>query len=96
MVALLGWLTTFDHLRFLAVGAVGLALGVLFAHLATALRWHWLLAVGMAVLAYFLLGPALAVPADAVAGFLPSVAALRHLVGLAVGGWMELLTTLPP
>lgn len=96
VVALLGWLTTFDNLRFLAVGAVGLALGVLFAHLATALRWHWLLAVGMAVLAYFLLGPALAVPADAVAGFLPSVAALRHLVGLAVGGWMELLTTLPP
>lgn len=96
LVALTAWGTTFSTGRYLAVGALGLALGVLVAHVTNALRWHWLVAVGLAVVVYALLGGAVALPVDTVAGFVPTGATLGGLALGAVQGWKDLLTTLPP
>lgn len=96
MVALLGFASTFDSPRYLLVGLVGVLLGVLAAHLANVLRWHWLTVLVLAAATYFLLGGAVAVREDVIAGVVPSVATLVDLSQLTVFGWKELLTTVPP
>lgn len=96
MVALLGFASTFDSPRYLLVGLVGVVLGVVASHLANVLRWHWLTVVVLAAVTYLLLGGALALQEDVIAGFIPSVAAVTRLSELTVVGWKELLTALPP
>lgn len=95
-VALVGWASSFSTGTYLAVGALGLLVGVLVAHLTTALRWPWVTAVGLVVVLYALLGGVVALRDDLVAGFLPSLATLQGLQHGAVGGWKDLLTTLAP
>lgn len=96
VVALAAWASTFSTGTYLGVGALGLLLGVLAAHVTTALRWNWVTAVGLVVVLYAALGGAIALREDVVAGFLPPLATLRGLATGAVGGWKDLLTTLPP
>lgn len=95
-IGLLGFASTFSNYWFLAAGFVGALLGVLMAHLANVLRWHWLTVIAMAIAAFFALGGAIALRRDVVLGFLPSLATLAGLAGLSIGGWKGLLTTLPP
>ena len=96
LVALAAWGTTFSTGTYLAVGGLGVLLGVLVAHLTTAVRWHWLAAVGLTLAVYALLGGAVALREDTVAGFVPTPATLGGLALGAVQGWKDLLTTLPP
>ncbi len=96
LTALVGFTTSFDSAQFLWVGAVGVVLGMLIAHLAAALRWHWVTTAVLAVVIFFLLGGAVALRADMIAGFIPSLATLGGLARLSVAGWKDLLTTLPP
>ncbi|HHU38890.1 MAG TPA: transglutaminase domain-containing protein, partial [Propionibacterium sp.] len=96
LVALAAWASSFSTGSPLVVGALGLLLGVLAAHVTTALRWPWVTAVGIVVVLYALLGGAVALRDDLVVGFVPSLTTLRGLAGAAVGGWKDLLTTLPP
>ncbi len=96
LLALAGFVTGFDNLRFLAVAVVGVLLGVLAAHVANVFRWSWSAAVLIAGAFYFLLGPALTVPRLAVGGVLPTPDAIGALGASLVTGWMEFLTTLAP
>lgn len=96
LVALLGFASTYDSPRYLLIGLVGVLLGVMAAHLANVLRWHWLVVIVLAVVTYFLLGGALALRDDVIAGVIPSLATLTGLSELSVFGWKELLTALPP
>lgn len=96
LAALAGLVTTFDTLHFLLVGALGLLLGMLTAHLVLSLRWHWAWIPVILVVWYFLVGSAVAVHEFAFAGFLPTLASLSELARVAVNGWKELVTTLPP
>ncbi len=96
LAALAGLVTTFDTLHFLLVGALGLLLGMLTAHLVLSLRWHWAWIPVILVVWYFLVGSAVAVHEYAFAGFLPTLASLTELARVAVNGWKELVTTLPP
>lgn len=96
MLAMLGFATTFDSPRYLVVALVGVVLGVLAAHLANVLRWHWLTVIVLAAVTYFLLGGALALQDDVIAGVIPSVATLTGLSEMTVHGWKDMLTTLPP
>lgn len=96
LVAQLGFLTTFDSPRYLSVALIGIVLGVAAAHLANVLDWHWLTVIVLAATTYFLLGGALALQEDAIAGLIPSVATLIGLSEMTVHGWKQLLTTLPP
>ena len=96
LIALVGFVTSFDSPRFMLVAAVGIVLGIAGAHLAVALRWHWLSTIVLATVLFFGLGGALALRVDVIAGFLPSPATLLDLGRLGITGWKDLLTTLPP
>ncbi|MDR1387581.1 MAG: transglutaminaseTgpA domain-containing protein [Propionibacteriaceae bacterium] len=96
MVALAGFSTTFDSWRFLAVAAGGVLIGWLTSHLVLSWGWHWLVAVALIPLDYFLFAGPIALRRDLVAGALPSGRTELDLAHLAVGGWKEVLTTLPP
>mgnify|MGYP001619735122 FL=1 len=96
VVALAAWASTFSTPIHLAVGGLGLLLGVLAAHVTNALRWPWLAAVAIVVVLYATLGGAVALREDTIAGFVPSPETFRGLATGAVGGWKDLLTTLPP
>ena len=95
-LALAGFSTTFDGWGFLAVGAVGLILGVLIGHGANVLRQPMIAVAAMTVGMFFLLGGAVALRSHAIAGILPSPTVLTGLAQVSVFGWKELLTTLPP
>jgi transglutaminase-like putative cysteine protease len=95
-LALAGFSTTFDGWGFLAVGAVGLILGVLIGHGANVLRQPLIAVAAMTVGVFFLLGGAVALRSHAIAGILPSPTVLTGLAQVSVFGWKELLTTLPP
>ena len=96
MLALSGWVGTFASPYFLVVGLIAVVLGIAAAHVASALRWHWLAGFGLASAIYFLLGGVVALRADLIAGVLPSARTVANLAALAVRGWKGLLTTLPP
>ncbi len=86
---------TFDGPRFLVAVGVGALAGV-----ACGALIHWLRAplVGLAVpvtLAAFLVGPPTVLRTTDAAG-LPGPTGLAEMWHVLVGGWMDLLTTLPP
>ena len=84
MVAMLGFVSTFDSPLFLGVALAGVVLGILLAHLTNVLRWHWLLVVPVAALAYL-------------AGGIPTArTGAVDVARLAVDGWKDMLTVLPP
>ena len=96
MVGFLGFLSTFDSWYFLVVGAAGVLLGIVVAHIASNLGWHWLVGLGLATVIYFVFGGALALRADTISGVVPTGRTMANLATLAVRGWKGLLTTLPP
>lgn len=96
LIAQLGFRSTFDSPRYLSVALIGIVLGVAVAHLANVLVWHWLTVIVLALSTYFLLGGAIALQEDAIAGLIPSVTTLVGLSEMGVLGWKQLLTTLPP
>ena len=95
-LALAGFVTGFDDLTFAVVAVVGLLVGMLAGHAANVFRWPWAAALGIAGVAYFLLGGPLAVGRLTLWGFLPTGASLTSLGTSLVTGWMEFLTTLAP
>ncbi|MFB7800206.1 transglutaminase domain-containing protein [Isoptericola sp. NPDC056134] len=74
----------------------GAVVGLLVAWLGAWLRWSVLLTAATTVLAYFLLGGALALPVTAIGGVVPSLATLQELALGAVHGWKGFVTTVPP
>jgi hypothetical protein len=96
LVTIFGFTTTFDTPHFFLVGALGLILGMVATHVVITLGWHWAWLALIVPLEYFLFGSGLAAHEYAIAGFVPSLDALGALAVVAVGGWKELVTTLPP
>ncbi|MFD4639050.1 DUF3488 and transglutaminase-like domain-containing protein [Lentzea sp. NPDC058436] len=90
VVALLGFRTTYTGWGFLLVGGIGLALGVLAGHVASALRRPMIAVAAMTVAVFFLLGGVVAMKA------VPTPDNLAGLASISVHGWKQLLTTLPP
>lgn len=84
MVAMLGFTTTFDSPDYLLFALAGVVGGVVLAHLANVLRWHWLLVVLFAGLAY--LG----------GGVVATRTGLADVALLAVDGWKGMVTVLAP
>ncbi|HML51656.1 MAG TPA: transglutaminaseTgpA domain-containing protein [Propionicimonas sp.] len=96
LIALFGFASTFDTWHFMLIGALAVALGILISHLVLAWRWHWTVALLGMVLAYFLVGVPVAARDSAIVGFVPTPTAIVALADLAVNGWKQMLTTLPP
>ena len=95
-LAMLGFWSTFDSPIYLVAGMVGLLLGVAVAHLANVLRQPWIVVAALVIAAYFLVGGAIAVRESAIGGVVPTPAVLGTLSTVAIGGWKDLITTLPP
>ncbi|CAN7150783.1 transglutaminase domain-containing protein [Terrabacter sp. LjRoot27] len=95
-LALVGFRTTFFGLGWLWVGLAGLVIGLLVAHVTATFRAPGVLTLLAVAAAYLLLGGPLAVREDLIAGFIPSGETFATLVHMAVPGWKELLTALPP
>lgn len=96
LIALFGFVTTFDTLHFMLVGALGVVLGMVISYLVRALGWHWTVVPVLVVAAYFGIGASVAASEYALAGFLPSAEAMVALWALVISGWKEMITTLPP
>ncbi|MDR2897154.1 MAG: transglutaminase-like domain-containing protein [Propionibacteriaceae bacterium] len=96
LLGLLGLASTFDSWHFLIVSAIGAFVGLIVAQLVSALHWPGWLSPLLAVAVYFLLGGLIAIRRDLLFGLLPSTDTWATLTDLAVGGWKDLLTTMPP
>jgi transglutaminase-like putative cysteine protease len=77
-----------------AVG--GAVVGLAVAWLGAWRRWPAVTVLAVAVVGYVLFGGALALPADAIAGVVPSLTTVTDLLLGAVTGWKEFVTTVPP
>jgi hypothetical protein len=95
-LAFYGFRTTFDTYHFLFVGVLGVLLGMFAAHLAAVLRWHWLFLAVLVIAEFFLLGAAISLREDTIGGVIPTLDAFRSLASMLIGGWKDLVTTLPP
>ncbi|MCL2470268.1 MAG: transglutaminase-like domain-containing protein [Propionibacteriaceae bacterium] len=84
MVALLAFLTTFQSPKYLAPALTGAVLGIILAHLANVLRWHWLIVVVTSVVVYIL------------GGMVAVSSAPMGVVRLAIDGWKGMLTIVAP
>lgn len=95
-LALWGFRTVFFGWEWIVAAVGGLVLGLLVAHLVTALRLPSVVTMLGLAAAYLLLGGPLAVRDHLVAGVFPSGRTLQDLASTAVHGWKRLLTLLPP
>lgn len=96
LVGIVGLATSFDDLGWLRAGIGGLVVGAGAALAARALRLGAFPTLALALAGYALLGSALAVPGQALFGFLPSGQSLASLVLGAVWGWADILTLSAP
>lgn len=95
-LALIGFSTTFFGLGWLWVGLAGLVLGLLVSHVTSTFRVFGIVTAVSVAVVYLLLGGPVATREDLILGFIPSGSTFAGLVHMAVPGWKELLTALPP
>ncbi|RPF22929.1 transglutaminaseTgpA domain-containing protein [Myceligenerans xiligouense] len=77
-----------------AVG--GTVLGLFIAWLCAWRRWPAVTVAALAVVGYLVFGASLALPRDAILGFVPSLTTLQDLLLGAIQGWKAFVTTVPP
>ncbi len=89
-LALSAFRATFGDAGFLVEGGAGLVGGLLLAHAGLRFRTPVLATMTGAIVVFFAFGCAIVASAP------PSAATLRVVASISVGGWKDLLTTLPP
>jgi transglutaminase-like putative cysteine protease len=95
-LGVLGFAPSYGGYSFLLAGLGGLALGAVTGLLCTMLRFGGLLTLAVAIVGYFLIGPAVAVPSQTIFGVVPSLQSLSSLAIGTVFGWADLLTLSTP
>lgn len=95
-VPIAGFWPTFGGPAYLPAAVGGALVGLGIAALAARLRWGVLEQAGLVVLAYFLLGPALAVPHTTIVGVIPTLESWIQLGTGIITSWKQLLTTFAP
>lgn len=95
-LGVLGFAPSYGGYSFLLAGLGGLVLGALTGVLSSMLRLGALLTLGVAVVGYFVVGPAVAVPSQTILGVVPTLQALSSLAIGTVFGWADLLTLSTP
>ncbi len=95
-LAMIGFEAVYGGIAFFVVGLLGLVLGVAVAEVARWWKKPVLAEVFVAVVAFLLLGGALAAPSSALGGVIPTLGTLSALGHVGIYGWKELLTTAPP
>ncbi|MGF3057488.1 transglutaminase-like domain-containing protein [Microbacterium sp. YY-01] len=96
MTVLAGFWTSFSGPSFLLPTVGGTAVGLAIAAVSAWRRWSILVVTGLTVGAYFVMGSALAVPALALWGFIPTLQSLTALALAPVVAWKQMLTTVTP
>ncbi|MEO5608449.1 MAG: transglutaminase-like domain-containing protein [Ornithinibacter sp.] len=96
VIALVGLRTGFLGGAWILAAGVGLGLGLVIAHLATAYRWFALVTFLVLVATYFALGGPVAVRGDLLLGVIPTGQTFLDLATWSVTGWKRWLTLLPP
>jgi transglutaminase-like putative cysteine protease len=96
VIGLLGFATSFQNASYLLAGLGGLVVGTAAALVAAYFRFDALVTVLVVVVAYFLFGSALAMPSQALFGFLPTLETLSGLAIGAVFGWADIVTLTTP
>ncbi len=96
LLAFLGLGRTYLGTQYLVVAMAGVVLGGLLSYAAHLLRQPVIVLVAVGIITFFGLGGALALRHDPAANAVPTGATLTELAHLAVHGWKDLLTTLPP
>jgi transglutaminase-like putative cysteine protease/Tfp pilus assembly protein PilX len=95
-IAMVGLGSAFDSRDYLVAGLGGLVVGALAALIAQRLHLSLLLTAAVALVAYFVLGSAFALPGDALFGFIPTASTLASLTIGTVYGWADILTLRAP
>ncbi|MEZ3161447.1 transglutaminase-like domain-containing protein [Microbacterium sp. BWT-B31] len=95
-VPIVGFWPTYATAGYLVAAVGGLLVGAAIAAVAAWQRWGILILAGLTVLAYLLLGPALAVSDSTIARVVPTLESWRLLAVGAVDSWKQLLTTVAP
>jgi len=95
-VPIAGFWPTFGGPAYLPAAVGGALVGLAVAAFAARLRWGVLEQAGLVMLAYFLLGPALAVPQTTILGVIPTLESWIQLGAGIVTSWKQLLTTFAP
>lgn len=95
-LGLIGFRSLYGGVAYLLVGLLGIVLGVAVTEVAQ--RWGQpvLAEAFVTLVAFVLLGGAVAAPKSALGGVLPTGSTLRALGHVGIYGWKELLTTAPP
>lgn len=95
-IGLIGFQPSFGGFSFLLPAFGGLVLGAATGILSAVFRLSLIPTTLSAVVGYFLLGSALAVPGQAVLGVIPSLQSLSSLALGAVFGWADIVTLRTP
>jgi hypothetical protein len=96
VLGVIGFRTSFAGGEELIVGVPAVLIGAATGYALVKLRVPLLAATGLAAVVFFALGGPLALRHRALAGVLPTAAAVSGLADGVVNGWVRLLTTLPP
>ena len=95
-IAAAAWWPIYQHPHFVVMVAITIAIGSAIAVAGAVLRWPAAIVVPVTVVAFAAIGVAVAVPAEALYGVVPTVEGLRALFASVALGWKQLLTiTLP-
>ncbi|MCR2813152.1 transglutaminase domain-containing protein [Microbacterium sp. zg.Y1084] len=95
-VSIVGFGPAFETSFFLVTGFGALLIGLGVAVAGARLRWGLLPVAALTVAAYFLFGAALAVPATALGGVVPTLDSLVTLAGGVVFSWKQFVTAVAP
>ena len=96
LIGIVGLATSFHDLGWLLAGVGGLLVGTGAALAARALRLGAVLTAALALVAYLVFGSAFAVPGQAIAHVVPTLASIGSLGVGAVWGWADLITLRAP
>ena len=92
VLGIVGFEPSFGGYGFLAAGIGGLVLGAATGILSSMFRLGAITTALAAIVTYFIVGPALAVPEQAVFGVLPSLQSLASVAVGTVYGWADIVT----
>ncbi|MGB8860856.1 MAG: transglutaminase domain-containing protein, partial [Ilumatobacteraceae bacterium] len=95
-VALYAFQQSYGGVEYMIVGVAGVLLGCFVALVGNRRRLPAVLVVAALLVVYIVIGGAIALRDRALAGFLPSPNTVLGALDAIVGGWKELLTTVPP
>lgn len=96
ILGVVGFESSFGGNGYLASGLGGLAVGVAIGVASYSLRLGALTTTLLSVVAYFLLGAVIAVPSQAIFGFIPTLESSMSLATGAVFGWADIVTLKTP